>query len=205
MRELTLGPRRYRDLATGLPGIPSNVLAGRLKDLQGRWRSSPGATSRTGRRDLYELTDAWRCSPHSTSCTGAGDGPGVSPDDAAQPGWALLNGAWPAGRAARRADLRAPGRTRELLPRLRRLARSPSAAGRTGRRRGGHHARRHPLQPDDRPDDRDRRRPTQHRRCARHRDRPPRPTTARRSSTHQACTGHLRRQAETSLAICNNK
>src|SRR5258708_863132 len=34
VRELTLGPRRYRDLATGLPGIPSNVLAGRLKDLQ---------------------------------------------------------------------------------------------------------------------------------------------------------------------------
>src|SRR5258708_7103506 len=34
VRELTLGPRRYRDLATGLPGIPSTVLAGRLKDLQ---------------------------------------------------------------------------------------------------------------------------------------------------------------------------
>src|SRR6266481_541698 len=34
VRELTLGPRRYRDLATGLPGIPSNVLAARLKDLQ---------------------------------------------------------------------------------------------------------------------------------------------------------------------------
>ena len=26
VRELTLGPRRHRDLATGLPGIPSNVL-----------------------------------------------------------------------------------------------------------------------------------------------------------------------------------
>ncbi|HEV2242199.1 MAG TPA: helix-turn-helix domain-containing protein, partial [Streptosporangiaceae bacterium] len=34
VRELTLGPRRYRDLAAGLPGIPSNVLAARLKDLQ---------------------------------------------------------------------------------------------------------------------------------------------------------------------------
>ena len=33
VRELTFGPRRYRDLATGLPGIPSNVLATRLKDL----------------------------------------------------------------------------------------------------------------------------------------------------------------------------
>ena len=30
VRELTLGPRRYRDLATGLPGIPSHILAARL-------------------------------------------------------------------------------------------------------------------------------------------------------------------------------
>ena len=45
---------------------------------------------------VYELTGvAGRCSPHSTSCwTGAWCyGPRVSPDDAAQPGWALLNGA----------------------------------------------------------------------------------------------------------------
>src|SRR5258708_15583244 len=33
VRELILGPRRYRDLATGLPGSPSNVLAARLKHL----------------------------------------------------------------------------------------------------------------------------------------------------------------------------
>ena len=45
VRELTLGPRRYRDLATGLPGIPSNVLAARLKDLQ----AAGGHTARCGR------------------------------------------------------------------------------------------------------------------------------------------------------------
>src|SRR5712671_7920315 len=86
----------------------------------------------------------------------------------------------PAGRTARRADLRAPGRAGGLLPRLRRRhAHRPPRAG-TGRRRGGHHARRRPLQPPDRPGDRDRRRPAQHRR-RRHRDRPPRPGAARRS------------------------
>src|SRR5260370_33613274 len=60
VRELTLGPRRYRDLATGLPGIPSNVLAGRLKDLQAAGvitrRTLPAPTDVTA----YELTDAGR-------------------------------------------------------------------------------------------------------------------------------------------------
>src|SRR5215472_15480884 len=86
----------------------------------------------------------------------------------------------PADRATRRADLRAPGRTGDLLPRLRRRhAHRPPRPG-TGRRRGGHHARRHLLQPPDRPDDRDRRRPGGRRR-RRYRDRPPRPGAARRS------------------------
>ena len=60
VRELTLGPRRYRDLATGLPGIPSNVLAARLKDLQAAGvitrRTLPAPTDVT----VYELTDAGR-------------------------------------------------------------------------------------------------------------------------------------------------
>src|SRR5258707_553712 len=58
VRELTLGPRRYRDLATGLPGIPSNVLAGRLKDLQAAGvitrPTLPAPTDAT----VCELTDA---------------------------------------------------------------------------------------------------------------------------------------------------
>src|SRR5258708_10129571 len=60
VRELTFGPRRYRDLASGLPGIPSNVLAGRLKDLQAAGvltrRTLPAPTDVT----VYELTDAGR-------------------------------------------------------------------------------------------------------------------------------------------------
>ena len=46
VRELTLGPRRYRDLATGLPGIPSNVLGRTPEGPAGRRASSPGAPSR---------------------------------------------------------------------------------------------------------------------------------------------------------------
>ena len=34
VRELALGPKRYRDLAEGLPGIGTNLLAARLKTLQ---------------------------------------------------------------------------------------------------------------------------------------------------------------------------
>src|SRR2546421_12355412 len=34
VRELLLGPRRYKDLLEGLPGIGTNLLARRLKELQ---------------------------------------------------------------------------------------------------------------------------------------------------------------------------
>jgi len=34
LRDLLVGPRRYSDLLVGLPGIPTNVLANRLKELE---------------------------------------------------------------------------------------------------------------------------------------------------------------------------
>jgi DNA-binding HxlR family transcriptional regulator len=34
LRDLTVRPRRYSDLLTGLPGIPTNVLSTRLKELE---------------------------------------------------------------------------------------------------------------------------------------------------------------------------
>ena len=96
VRELTLGPRRYRDLATGLPGIPSNVLAARLKDLQTAGvvtrRTLPAPTDVT----LYELTDAGRAlQPLLGELLhwGLRYAPQPSPDAAAQPGWGLLGGA----------------------------------------------------------------------------------------------------------------
>ena len=110
VRELTLGPRRYRDLATGLPGIPSNVLAARLKDLQAAGvvtrRALPAPTDVT----VYELTDAGRALQPALKELldwGLRYGPEPSQDAAAQPGWGLL------GAAGRPAALPA-GQTCEL-------------------------------------------------------------------------------------------
>jgi DNA-binding HxlR family transcriptional regulator len=53
VRDLLVGPRRYGELAAGLPRIPSNILAARLKDLQavGVIRRAPRS-----RIIVYELT-----------------------------------------------------------------------------------------------------------------------------------------------------
>src|SRR5215470_11011941 len=110
VRELILGPRRYRDLATGLPGIPSNVLAARLKDLQAAGviarRTLPAPTDVT----VYELTGAGRALQPALRQLldwGLRYAPEPAPDDAGQPAWALL------GAAGRPAALPA-GQTCEL-------------------------------------------------------------------------------------------
>jgi DNA-binding HxlR family transcriptional regulator len=56
VRELLQGPKRYTDLAAYLPGIGTNILAARLKDLEGcgivvKHRLPPPAASQ-----VYELT-----------------------------------------------------------------------------------------------------------------------------------------------------
>ena len=53
VRDLLVGPRRYSELAAGLPRIPSNILAARLKELQeaGVLRRAPRS-----RVVVYELT-----------------------------------------------------------------------------------------------------------------------------------------------------
>ena len=52
-RDLLVGPRRYGELAAGLPRIPTNILAARLKELQaaGILRRAPRS-----RVIVYELT-----------------------------------------------------------------------------------------------------------------------------------------------------
>ena len=73
-RELLLGPRRFTDLAEGLPGIGSSVLAGRLADLE----QSGLVTKRTlpppAASVVYELTDQGR---------------GLAPVLAALAGWGM--------------------------------------------------------------------------------------------------------------------
>src|SRR5262249_55664815 len=126
----------------GLPGIPSNVLAARLKDLQAAGviarRTLPAPTDVT----VYELTGAGRAlQPALTELLhwGRRYAPEPAPDDAAQPAWALLA---PAGRprpcwrrraarprcpAGRRASC---GSDRSSSPSAPTPASSPSAAGR---------------------------------------------------------------------------
>ena len=60
VRELLLGPRRYTDLHQGLPGIGTNVLAARLRELEAagiveRKQLPPPAPA-----TVYELTDRGR-------------------------------------------------------------------------------------------------------------------------------------------------
>jgi DNA-binding HxlR family transcriptional regulator len=57
VRDLLVGPRRYGELAAGLPRIPSNILATRLKELQaaGVIRRAPRS-----RIIIYELTEYGR-------------------------------------------------------------------------------------------------------------------------------------------------
>ncbi len=60
VRELMLGQRRYTDLADALPGIGTNILAGRLRHLEGagivqRTKLPPPAAA-----TVYELTEVGR-------------------------------------------------------------------------------------------------------------------------------------------------
>ena len=57
VRDLLVGPRRNGELAAGLPRIPSNILAARLKELQ-----AAGVIRRVPRSRviIYELTDYGR-------------------------------------------------------------------------------------------------------------------------------------------------
>jgi len=94
VRELTLGPRRYRDLLDGLPGIPTNLLAARLKDLRAAGviskRTLPPPTAVT----VYELTEAGRAlrpAMRELRAWGQRYGPAPSETDVVQPAWALLS------------------------------------------------------------------------------------------------------------------
>jgi DNA-binding HxlR family transcriptional regulator len=110
VRELSLGPRRYRDLATGLPGIPSNVLAARLKDLQAAGVLTRRTLPAPADVAVYELTGAGRAlqpALHELLHWGLRYAPEPAQDDVAQPGWGLL------GAAGRPAALPA-GQTCEL-------------------------------------------------------------------------------------------
>lgn len=93
VRELLTGPKRFKDLLDGLPGIGTTLLTARLKDLEGhgivrRATLPPPAGSR-----VYELTDLGRSlEPVIMSLSRWGlrllDGP--RREDDLQAGWAMV-------------------------------------------------------------------------------------------------------------------
>jgi DNA-binding HxlR family transcriptional regulator len=119
LRELSLGPRRYRDLQDGLPGVPTNLLATRLKDLQAAGviakRTLPPPTAVT----VYELTEAGhalRPALGELTAWGRRFGPPAAETDAVRPSWALLSASarpteLPAGRVC---ELRVDGESFQL-------------------------------------------------------------------------------------------
>src|SRR3989442_5671061 len=60
VRELILGPMRFTDLNGALPGIPRNLLAERLRDLEGYGLVAGRALAPPAARTVYELTGAGR-------------------------------------------------------------------------------------------------------------------------------------------------
>lgn len=60
VRDLLLGPKRYTDLRHGLPSIPTNMLATRLKQLEAHGVVVRRALPHPDRGVVYELTDYGR-------------------------------------------------------------------------------------------------------------------------------------------------
>ncbi len=56
IRDLLVGPKRFSELQRGLPKIPTNILASRLKELEGAGIVQRRAASQPGGGVLYELT-----------------------------------------------------------------------------------------------------------------------------------------------------
>ncbi|MFC8519937.1 winged helix-turn-helix transcriptional regulator [Streptomyces sp. NPDC057257] len=60
VRELLAGPRRYTDLHADLPGVSTDVLASRLKDMERDGLSTRRRLPPPGAAYVYELTDRGR-------------------------------------------------------------------------------------------------------------------------------------------------
>jgi DNA-binding HxlR family transcriptional regulator len=58
VRELLLGPKRFTDLATGLPGLSQNVLSQRLRDLEAAGVVARRTLGPPSGGRVYALTDA---------------------------------------------------------------------------------------------------------------------------------------------------
>ena len=92
-RELSTGPKRYKDLLEGLPGIGTNLLASRLKSLAGEGIVSRGTLPPPAGSSVYELTSLGRSlEPVLVELSRWGAGLMDSPreGDDLRPGWAAV-------------------------------------------------------------------------------------------------------------------
>jgi DNA-binding HxlR family transcriptional regulator len=90
VRELLLGPKRYTDLLENLPGIGTNILAGRLSDLESRGVIDKYRLPRPTPVAVYELTEAGRAlAPVLRELRAWGErfGPAPVAGDVARPAW----------------------------------------------------------------------------------------------------------------------
>jgi DNA-binding HxlR family transcriptional regulator len=93
VRELSTGPKRYKDLQEGLPGIGTNLLASRLKSLAGEGIVSRGTLPPPAGSSVYELTSLGRSlEPVMVELSRWGAGLMDSPreGDDLRPGWAAV-------------------------------------------------------------------------------------------------------------------
>lgn len=60
VRELLRGPRRYTDLHADLPGVSTDILAARLKQLEGEGLAVRRKLERPASATVYELTERGR-------------------------------------------------------------------------------------------------------------------------------------------------
>jgi DNA-binding HxlR family transcriptional regulator len=96
VRELLLGPKRFTDLADGLPGIGTNILTTRLAGLQEHGVVERRTLPRPTPVAVYELTEAGRAlAPvlRELRAWGARFGPAPQPEDAVQPAWIVQSAA----------------------------------------------------------------------------------------------------------------
>jgi DNA-binding HxlR family transcriptional regulator len=90
VRELLNGPKRYTDLATALPGIGTNILAGRLRDLEDAGVVHKRKLPPPAAANVYELTpygEGLREPLYALARWGARSLGPPKPDDSLMPGW----------------------------------------------------------------------------------------------------------------------
>ena len=93
VRELLLGPRRYGQLLEGLPGIGTNLLAQRLRELEDAGVLRRTSIAGDARGEAYELTDHGRALDSALvelARWGMSPMHPPAPDERRRPGWYAL-------------------------------------------------------------------------------------------------------------------